>query len=381
MNQQLKNFLIGLFILAACVCVVAIVLFLRPSVGDEKKTLYVRFTNINQINIGTRVLFAGKPVGEVVTIKEIPNARSLPTDAEGNVYAYELTLKIDSHIVVYKTDQISVQTSGLLGEKSIAIIPVAPPPGVTPVVAGNQPLNASSNDPIKEVVDQISTLAHKVEGTLDDFQHWFDQNSESMSFAIRSFGCAMDQAYDTLSDFNQKRLIDDIQCAAQNFTLTMRQVQDAINQLNDCDVFNNMGIVMDNLKNATHSIDRITQDIVDGKGTIGRLLKGDEMYLRFTSILSKADTLMNDINHYGIFFNLNKSWQRLRMQRATVMSALSTPGEFRDFFEQEIDQINTSMARLSEVIRQAENSSERQQIFESVPFKRDFVSSCARSTT
>lgn len=373
MNQQLKNLLIGLFIIAACVIVVAFILFLRPSVGDMKKVLHVRFANINQINLGTRVLYAGRPVGEVTKIEEVPNARNLPPDKEGVVFTYELTLKIDSHIVVYTTDQISLQTSGLLGEKSIAIIPVTPPPGVTPVPVGEQPLYAESADPFKEIVDQLSSLGHKVEGAVDDLQHWFDQNSDNISFAIRSFGCTMDQASITLRDINDKRVVDDFQCAAQNFTITLRQIQDAISQLNANDTFHNAGIMMSNLKNASHSIDRITQDLADGKGTLGRLLKGDEMYLRMTAILSKVDTLMNDVNHYGIFFNLNKNWQRLRMQRATLMDALCSPGEFRDYFEQEIDQINTSMGRLSELIHRAENSPDKQEIFETAPFKRDFA--------
>ncbi len=373
MNQQLKNLLIGLFIIAACVIVVAFILFLRPSVGDMKKILHVRFANINQITLGTRVLYAGRPVGEVTKIAEVPNARNLPPDKEGVVFTYELTLKIDSHIVVYTTDQISLQTSGLLGEKSIAIIPVTPPPGVTPIPVGEQPLYAESADPFKEIVDQLSSLGHKVEGAVDDLQHWFDKNSDNISFAIRSFGCAMDQASITIRDINDKRVVDDFQCAAQNFTITLRQIQDAISQLNANDTFQNAGIMMSNLKNASHSIDRITQDLADGKGTLGRLLKGDEMYLRLTAILSKVDTLMNDVNHYGIFFNLNKSWQRLRMQRATLMDALCSPGEFRDYFEQEIDQINTAMGRLSTLIQRAENSPDKQEIFESTPFKRDFA--------
>src|SRR5579883_2435116 len=130
MSQSIKNFLIGLFIIAACIIAVGIILFLRPSVGNNKEALHVRFANINQINIGTRVLYAGKPIGEVTEIKEIPNARNLPPDKDGVLYTYELTLHIDSHIIVYTTDQISVQTSGLLGEKSIGIVPLAPPRGV-----------------------------------------------------------------------------------------------------------------------------------------------------------------------------------------------------------------------------------------------------------
>jgi len=371
-SQTIKNFLIGLFMIAACAFIVSIVLFLHPSVGDGKKTLYVRFANINQISIGTRVLFAGKPVGEVVAIKELYNARTEPTDVDGLVYFYQLTLKVDSSVTIFNTDEIAIQTSGLLGEKSIAIIPKAPPQGVKSTAITDQPIYASSEDPIQKTLQQLGGLAKKAEAAMDGIQHWIHNNSDSISFAIKSFGCAMDQIYITVSDVNQQRIVDELKVAAQNFTLTALKIQNAMQQMETDRVFKNAGVVMENLKHATHSVDLITQEIAEGKGTVGRLIKGDEMYLRFTAILSKVDTLMNDINHYGLLFHLNKSWQRLRTQRASLMNALKSPGEFRDFFEQEIDQINTSMSRLSELIQKADESSERSQIMDSVPFKRDF---------
>ena len=69
---------------------VAMILFLKPTVGDGKKMLRVRFANIAGINVGTRVSFAGKPVGEVIPSEEIYNAREMPTDEPGRVYIYEL---------------------------------------------------------------------------------------------------------------------------------------------------------------------------------------------------------------------------------------------------------------------------------------------------
>ena len=145
MGEQTKNMLIGIFVIVACITTTWLILFLKPSVGDGKQTLYVRFANINQINIGTRVLFAGKPVGEVVAIQEIHDARKKPlSDVLGEIYYYQLVLKIDSSIRVYDTDEITIQTLGLLGEKSIAIIPKVPPKGAVPKLVGHEPVYAQS---------------------------------------------------------------------------------------------------------------------------------------------------------------------------------------------------------------------------------------------
>jgi phospholipid/cholesterol/gamma-HCH transport system substrate-binding protein len=372
-SQSIRNFLIGIFVIAACIFIVSIVLFLHPSVGDGKKTLYVRFSTINQINIGTRVLFAGLPVGEVVGIDEIYHAREQPTDSEGQVYFYQLTLKVDSSVEVYNTDEIVIQTTGLLGEKSIAIIPKAPPPGVKPVMISNQPIYANSEDPLQHTIYEIGNVAKKLGTTIDNVHDWFTRNENNLSFAIESFGCAMDEAHTTLKDINEQRIVDEVKVAAQNFSMSMLKIHNAMQQMENDQVFKNVGVVMENLKSSSHSIDLITQEIAEGKGTIGRLIKSDEMYLRLTSLMSKADTMMNDINHYGLLFHLNKSWQRLRTQRASLMNALKSPSEFRDFFEQEIDQINAAMSRLSILIQKAEESSQKDQIMQSVPFKKDFT--------
>ena len=88
MSDKLKNILIGIFTLMAIGITIAIILFLQPSIGDGKKTLKVRFSNVAGINIGTRVSFAGKPIGEVIKIEEVENARDLPTDGLGRIYYY-----------------------------------------------------------------------------------------------------------------------------------------------------------------------------------------------------------------------------------------------------------------------------------------------------
>ena len=109
MGEQTKNMLIGVFVIASCAVIIWLILFLKPGVGDGKQTIYVRFSSINQINVGTRVLFAGKPVGEVVAIQEIYDARQKPiADVLGEIYCYQLVLKVDSSVKVYDTDEIIV---------------------------------------------------------------------------------------------------------------------------------------------------------------------------------------------------------------------------------------------------------------------------------
>jgi phospholipid/cholesterol/gamma-HCH transport system substrate-binding protein len=373
MGEQTKNMLIGVFIIAACFLIVSIILFLKPSVGNGEKTYYVRFANINKINVGTRVTFAGKPVGEVVAIDEIYDARKQPGDKVGGIYFYQLVLKVDSSVNIYNTDEISLQTSGLLGEKSVAIIPKVPPRGVTPKLLTDQPIYANSVDPIENAFTELSSLAHKIEDSFTYINKWLGQNGDNMAYAIKSFGKTMDQINITMTSINQQKVIDNINIAITNASQTIELIHSAIEEMQNSGTFASVGIAMENIKNASHSIAIVSQGLADGTGTLGRLLRGDDLYLRFTAIMSKADTLMNDINHYGILFHLNKAWQRTHTQRIDLLNALNTPASFKSYFETEVDQINTSMSRLSMLVDRAEQTPERDQILKSPSFLQDFA--------
>jgi phospholipid/cholesterol/gamma-HCH transport system substrate-binding protein len=375
MGEQTKNMLIGVFIIAACTLIVWLIMFLKPSVGNGEQIVYVRFSDINKINVGTRVMYAGKPVGEVVAINPIVDSRQYPhTDILGRLYSYQLTLKIDSHVKIYTTDQIALQTSGLLGEKSIAIVPKAPPKGVTPqLIVPKEPIYAESVDPIENVFVELSDLANDMEDTFREFTKWMRANGDSLGQTIQSIGDAMQEAKVAIGHINQAKIIDSVKQGVDNFSAAMGQMHAAIQEMHDGGTFANIGMVMTNLKGASRSIDLISKDIADGKGTLGKLIKGDDLYLRVTAIMSKVDTLMNDINHYGILFHLNKNWQRMRSQRVNLLNALNTPSSFQSYFETEVDQINTSMSRLSMLIDKAEESPEKQEILGNDRFKKDFA--------
>ncbi len=375
MIDYMKNTLIGLFVVVACGLIVGIILFLEPSVGDAKETLVVRFSNINGISIGTRVMFAGKPVGEVGKIEQIPHAREQPTDELGQVYFYQLILHVDSSVRVYNTDEVTVQTSGLLGEKSIVIIPRVPPRGIKPtLITSKTPIYADSIDPIESAFNEVSQLSDKIEETLDKVIAWIDQNGHELGASIRAFDDAMTEASIALGTINQTHLIETIKMSVESFHMTLRDLGYILNQMIEDKAFTNLSLMIDHMKNASFSIDKMTDFMRQGKGTFGRFLMEDETYLRITAILSKVNTLMNDVNHYGLLFNLNKQWQRTRLKQVNELNALKTSQNFCSYFNKEVDLINTSMSRLSMLIERAQKCDNAEEVFKSSAFKEDFSS-------
>ena len=336
MADQFKNLMIGIFVTAAAAIIVFILMFLHPRIGDEGKILHVHFSDIDKITIGTRVTYAGRPVGEVVGIDEVEQGRSGPTDASGRVFLYDLTLRVDSGVNIYNSDKINARTSGLLGEKNVEITPYAAEKDVPLKQIDTEVMFAQETASVEETLKSFSAVAKKTEKALDSVTEILDRfrhlnvvdkiaktvdNIESITAALNK----PEELTDTLSNIHR---------LSKRFNDTWDKVEKTIVDFD----------------NTVLSFQQVANNIAEGKGTIGKLLNNDELYLRTNSIMSKVETTLDDINHYGLMFHSNKGWQRLRARRLNLLQELRTPQEFRNYFTDEVNQINTSLSRVYMVL-------------------------------
>lgn len=320
MQDQMKNMLIAIFIITALAIIVFMVIFLHPYTGDEGQILHVRFTDIDKVSVGTRVTFAGKPVGEVTKISVLPEVRLGRTEKKGDVYVYELTLAVDSNLKVYNSDKVSLRTSGLLGEKSISIDPEPIKPGEKLRLVNDEIIYAEGTGSVEDTFNEFKEVADK-----------FDKVLELITEALQ--------------ELKDRGMWENIANTADNISEITARLSERWNDVDDTIV---------SLSEAASNTKNITERIHTGEGTLGRIVSSDDLYLRTNSILSKGETAMDDINHYGILFHLDKGWQRLRARRLNLMQKLRTPQEFRNFFNDEINQISTSISRVSMVLDKSE---------------------------
>lgn len=324
MADELKNALIGLFVIAGLAVLVFIILFLHPQTGDEGQTLYVRFTDIDKVNVGTRVTFAGRPIGEVVEIRDVPSPRE-EHFVDDWIYPFELVLKIDSKTRVFNSDQIAVRTSGLLGERSVAIIPKHARPDVVPIqLSDKDVLFATDPTTVEEVFGRFISFSNKADAVLDNINEQLDE-------------------------IKRQQLWD-------NLGTAFRNVAELTTELN---VPGEWTAVVNNVKAATqNAVDAATHfktfggNLSSSEGTLHRIVNNDDLYLGLTAIMAKANTLMDDINHYGVLFHNDKGWQRLRARRMNLLQKLQCPQEFSNFFNDEVDMINTSLTRVAAVLEE-----------------------------
>ena len=401
MPNQGKNIMIGAFILLALVTVIWIFSFLNPNVGDSAKVIRVRFTDLEKINIGTRVALAGRPIGEVVSIHQVEDARNLPTDSFGNLYYYEVRIAIDSRTNIYDTDEVGVHTSGLLGEKAILITPRPPRNG-----RASEPLDESaviysqSVGSVSETLGSLSAIAAKAETTFDGLNKMINSNQDEIAKTLQSLTQAVEEIDRSLKRANTLDIVGHITDGARDFSTTMRSMNDSLLVLRENKALENLSNTFSNIEEITRSFNqseeiktilnstkqfmsqlnkiepnllaatesaKLTMDTLREASTkftnknssLGRFLSDEEMYLRTVTLFNKADVLMNDINHYGLLFHLDKSWQRQRSKRRRRIESIDSAREFKNYYETEMSEITSSLSRIAMVLEEFEEQGKR----------------------
>jgi phospholipid/cholesterol/gamma-HCH transport system substrate-binding protein len=356
MQNQIKNMLIGLFVVVACFLIAGLILFIQPGVGNGKQVIKVHFTNINGINVGTRVLLAGRQIGEVYSIDQIPQAREQIQNEFGNVYFYLVTLHIDSSVTLFTSDKVIISTSGLLGEKQIDVIPQ---PLVKAskhlVVTENSQIYADSGDFLESAFNTLSELSNKVEDTLDRIISWVDQYGHDLGSAIQAFGRASSEIAKIAKSCNELEIPKEIHETLNSVNSSISYVNEMLEEMHEGNFAKNLTLTISNMS-------ELTDSIAHSKGTVGRLINEDGIYIQATATLSKINHLMDDVNNYGLLFWHNKRWLRSREERLAAYQQLNSPEAFRYYITQESESINQSLSRLNEIAKRAEETKNQESL-------------------
>lgn len=352
MSDQVKNALIGLFVLSALALLGFTLLFLHPQNSDEKQTLLVRFSNIDKISIGTRVTFAGKPVGQVVKITEIDAPRTEKYFGD-RVYCYELLLAVDSAVEVYNSDEVSLRTSGLLGERSVAISPHKPKRGIRlRRIGASDLLYATEVGSLEETFAEFNSFAERAEETFDALMDMLEDVKQHNVWEY--IGKTAENLSDITTALNSPDEWAGIVCNFHTLSDKALALTERINDTwqNVDETFQNVAMASSNFVETADDFKTITSRIAMGEGSLGKLLLKDELYLQIKALLNKGQTIADDITHYGLLFHNDLSWQRLRARRMNLALRLRQPQEFQNFFEKEVNQVSTSLTRLTLAMEQ-----------------------------
>lgn len=262
---------VGVTVIIASVVLAVLVFLMSGNTGmfTKKITLTAYFDNAEGLRGGQPVDLEGVPVGNVVTVKVVPNRPAAPVQVV-------MKIKADWQPLIHKDSKATVKTAGVLGESFIDI---------------------DSKRAIKATVIDGDELQSENAPGLDDVVRSSQGTLQNMDVLIRRLDrivASVESGKGTLGEvINDPTLIN-------KTNAVLNQVQGLLN-----DVSNGEGTLGQLFKDKTlyrkldDSIDKlnkIADDAQAGKGNLGKLLKDEALYNNLNQSVSKANKLLDDVN-------------------------------------------------------------------------------------
>ena len=255
---------------------------------DNSKTFYAIYSNVGGLQSGTTVSINGFSVGKVNDIKFL--------DEQGNLI---VTFTVGNEFKFSKNSIVELYDTGIIGGKGLQIKPVFDEsniaktgdtlqtetrPGITdlaqqkltPLVRKfesaisdadsvlinvNTVLDSKTKEDLKKVISGLSDLIVSLNGSATSLNSILEGNKEKIDNSFKNF--------DVLTS-NFAKLSDSLNTAGLGRTLA-------------------------NLESTMASLDKVTQKIENGDGTLGLLMTDKELYTNLNSTTKELDLLLQDL--------------------------------------------------------------------------------------
>jgi len=262
---------VGVTVIVASVVLAVLVFLMSGTTGmfTRKFTLITYFDNAEGLRGGQPVDLEGVPVGNVVSVKVVPNRPAAPVQVV-------MKIKADWRPFLHKDSKATVKTAGILGE---SFIDIDSKRATKATVVDGDELQSENAPGLDDVV-------RSSQGTL--------QNMDVLIRRLDRIVASVESGKGTLGEvINDPTLINKINAV-------LNQVQGLLN-----DVSNGEGTLGQLFKDKTlyrkldESIDKlnkIADDAQAGKGNLGKLLKDEALYNNLNQSVTKANKLLDDVN-------------------------------------------------------------------------------------
>lgn len=268
---------------------------------NSYKTFYVIYDDVEGLAPSAVVTINGLTVGKVTSITFLDN--------EGKLLV-EIQIKTD--FPISKSSVASIYEPGLLGGKQIAILPNYKDKILA--VNGDKLISSVKLGMLSSVVDQLSPLQNKVEDAV-----------VSADSLFRSFNVIFDnkakldlknsiaELSNTMREFNQvskgiNNIIQNNHSKIDGTLTNLNVVSSNFSKLSDSLVKANLGATIKGLQKTLANVDKIMNDLQQGKGSMGKLLKDEGMYNNLEGASKELKLLLADLKnnpkryvHFSVF--------------------------------------------------------------------------------
>ncbi|MDR0195491.1 MAG: MlaD family protein [Myroides sp.] len=268
---------------------------------DNSTRYYVEYDNVEGLTMSSTVTINGLVVGKVSKI-ELDNATG----------KLKVELLMTQKIDISKNSIAKIYSPGLLGAKGVMIDPMF---GDTNYAESGQTLKGEVvKDMTEKLASQIEPLQVKIEEALANLNKMLasvnnimDENTQA------SLKSAVNQLDGTLAGANQlmsstNKLVASTQPKLDGTLTNLNTMSSNFASLSADLKTLDIKSTFSNLDNATASMDKMMSDIQSGKGSVGKLLKDEQLYSNLEGASKELEGLLKDLKenpkryvHFSLF--------------------------------------------------------------------------------
>ncbi|MHB1147064.1 MAG: MlaD family protein [Lutibacter sp.] len=267
------------------------------------KTYFTEYSNVQGLNTASIVTLNGLEVGKVIAVNFNPD----PTKRGWLIVEFS----VETDLEFSKNSIARIYSTSLMGGKSLALVPSYE--GET-ALSGDFFKGEIEADVIASVSENLKPLFEKVGKAVVSADSLLVGINEIMDAKTRAdLKSSIAELNATISNFNiisksVNELVATNKVKIGNTLANAELMTNNFAKLSDSLANSNLGATIKNLETTVNSLNGILANAESGKGTLGKLLKDEEMYNNLTSATKELDELLREMKlnpkrfvHFSLF--------------------------------------------------------------------------------
>jgi len=281
------------------------------------KTYLTAYNNVQGLNTTSIVTINGVDVGKVVSI----NFNKDP-EKRGQLI---VEFSVETDFEFSKNSIAKIYSASLMGGKSLAVVPSYEGEMAKP---GDFLQGQIESDIFSSVTEKLNPLQAKVENVIVSADSLMTGLTDVLNTKSRNnLKSSIEQLNVTMLNFKNisesvDKLVKDNEEKLGN-TLANAEIMTAnLAKISDTLVNANLGLTVKNLEATITNLNKILASVEAGEGTLGKLLKDEEMYHNLTNSSKELEELLREMKlnpkrfvHFSLFGKKDKGYKPEEAQK------------------------------------------------------------------
>ena len=283
-----SDIIVGVMIIGAVVVAIFGYVFLREiPVRQKALNIYISFTDVTGLTKGDAITVSGMKVGRVRSMKLQPGFVLVDVSLNG-----EIPFPRDS--------QASIKSIGMIGEKYIDLQlgHASETLQNDDIITGDYVADiADMGGPVSEIIDRVNNLFEKLNNAMDTA--FAEKAQKDLAATLHNSRIISDHTREIVEEDIDN--IKNMLASMDTLTTGMKRYW----QANNADISRatqNLANASDGMQQTITKLDSVlavTQvlldDVMQQRGTAGKIVRSDELYARLNDTIDQAQSLLDDV--------------------------------------------------------------------------------------